>query len=157
MDNILVSKYWGTKAAFHTIDFHPRGIFCWSFKTKAVSYDNIQTTLGKTLMSKCNINYFEIAFLLIVVFLWIYLLLLGLFLVFICSDDDIYSLYWFISINWFKKQSTWRCSRKKSVLFIFEEPSGKLKVFTNWAELFFCWSFEILSDPRAQQIYSATF
>ena len=60
MDNILVSKYWGTKAVFHTIDFYSRGIFCWSFKTKAASCDNIQTTLGKTFMSKCYINYFEI-------------------------------------------------------------------------------------------------
>ena len=25
----------------------------------------------------------------------------------------IFTLCWFISINWFKKQSTWRCSRKK--------------------------------------------
>ena len=60
MDIILVSKYWGTKAAFHTIDFHPRRIFCGSFKAKPVSCDNIQTTLGKTFMSKCDINYFEI-------------------------------------------------------------------------------------------------
>ena len=38
MGNILVSKYWGNKTVFHTIDFYPRGIF----------------------MSKCDINYFEI-------------------------------------------------------------------------------------------------
>ena len=60
MDNILISKYWGIKSVLHTIDFYPRGIFCWSFKTKAASCDNTQTTLGKTFMSKCDINYFEI-------------------------------------------------------------------------------------------------
>ena len=60
MGNILVSKYWGNKTVFHTIDFYPRGIFCWNFKTKAGSRDNIQTSLAKTFMSKCDINYFEI-------------------------------------------------------------------------------------------------
>ena len=48
-------------------------IFLLSFKAKAVSCDNIQTTLGKTLMSKCDINFFEKK----VVFLGISLLLLG--------------------------------------------------------------------------------
>ena len=154
MDNILPSKYPGTKAVFHTIDFYP--LFCWSFKTKALSCQISKQLSGKHSCQSVISTFLKSHFLLIVVFWWIYLLLLGLFLVFICSDDDIYSLYWFISINWFKKQSTWRCSRKKSVLFIFEELPGKLKVFTNWAELFFCWSFEILSAVRAQQIYSAT-
>ena len=61
MDNILVSKSAGTKTAFHTIDFHPRGIFCWSFKTKAVSRDNIcKQLLGKHSCQSCDINYFEI-------------------------------------------------------------------------------------------------
>ena len=60
IDNIPVSKYWGTKTVFHTIDFCPQRFFCWSFKTKAVSCDNIQTTPRKTFMSKCDINFFEI-------------------------------------------------------------------------------------------------
>ena len=84
IDNFLVSKYWGTKAVFHTIYFCTRRFFYWSFKIKAVSCNNIQTVLGKTFMSKR-----------------------GLFLVFICTDDDVYSLYWFISISKFKEQSTW--------------------------------------------------
>ena len=39
--------------------FLSMNIFLLSFKTKAVSCDNIQTTLGKTLMSNCDINFFE--------------------------------------------------------------------------------------------------
>ena len=60
-DNILVSKYWDTKAVFRTIDFCPRRFFCWSFKTKALSCNNIQTTLEKILMSKCDISFIEIS------------------------------------------------------------------------------------------------
>ena len=110
IDNILVSKSAGTKTAFHTIDFHPRGIFCWSFKTKAVSRDIIcKQLLGKHSCQSVILTILKSHFLLIVVFLWICLLLLGLCLLFICSDDDIYLfsvLIYFNNINWFNKQSS---------------------------------------------------
>ena len=99
-EHILVRNYRGTLGVFCTIGFCPCRFFCWSLKTKAVSCDNAQITLGETFISKCDINFFEITlpshsclhgnFFIIV---------RGLFLVFICSDDDIYSLYWFFSIN----------------------------------------------------------
>ena len=47
---------------FHTVDFCPSKLFCGNFKTKSVSCDNIQTTLGKTFMSKRDINFLEITF-----------------------------------------------------------------------------------------------
>ena len=46
--------------AFDTVDFCPSRFFCGSFKTKAVSCDNVQTTFGKTFRSKCDLNFFEI-------------------------------------------------------------------------------------------------
>ena len=61
IDNILVSKYWGIKTVFPTVDFCPWTFFCWNFKTKVVSCENTQATLQKTLRSKCDINFFEIA------------------------------------------------------------------------------------------------
>ena len=56
----LSSKYWSILAVFHTVDFCSWRFSCWSFKTKAVSCDNIQTALRKTFMSKCDINFFQI-------------------------------------------------------------------------------------------------
>ena len=53
-------KYWGIKAVFHTVYF-VHGDFSASFKTRAISCDNIPTTFQKTFRSKCNINFFEIA------------------------------------------------------------------------------------------------
>ena len=47
VDNILASKYWGTKAVFHKVGFWQGRFFCGSFKTKAASCDNIQTTCRK--------------------------------------------------------------------------------------------------------------
>ena len=91
----LVSKYWGIKAVFHTVDF-VHG----NFSTRAISCDNMQTIIEKTFWSKCNINFFEIAH-------PPHSCLLGKFSIivegsswlFICSDDDIHYLYWFVSIN----------------------------------------------------------
>ena len=60
IDNFLVSKYWSIMAVFQTVDFCPWRFCCRSFKTKAVSCDNIQTTLWKTFKSKYDTNFFEI-------------------------------------------------------------------------------------------------
>ena len=99
IDNFLVSKYWGIKAVFLIADFCPWRFFYRSFKTIGAICDDIQTTLQKTFRSKCDINFLKSHFLLIAVFLGISLSLFwGLLLVFICSND-IYTLYWFISIN----------------------------------------------------------
>ena len=72
------------------------------------------------------------------------------------SDDDIYSLYWFISINWFKKQSAWRCSRKKVLCLYFRNSQENLKVFTNnWAEIFFLLKFwNFVSCPCSTNLFS---
>ena len=59
--NILLSKGWGIKAVFHLVNFCLWRFFCWSFKKSC--RDNIETTLGKTFMWKCGINFFEITLL----------------------------------------------------------------------------------------------
>ena len=118
INNILLSKCWGIKAAFHSVNFRPLRFFCWISKESCS--DNIELTLGKTFMWKCDINFFEITFpphrCLLGNFLFIFW---GFFLLFICFDDDLYSLYcyWFISINEFKKQTTPGCSSKVFSLY----------------------------------------
>ena len=42
----LLSKCWGIKAVFHSVNFRPWRFFCWSFKKSC--FGNIETTLGKT-------------------------------------------------------------------------------------------------------------
>ena len=96
-DKSSLSKYWVIKAVFHAVDFRPGRFFWLSSKTKAVSCHNIQTTLEKTFRSKWDINFFEIT--LPPHILEFFYHCLGLFLVFICSNEDVYTLYWFISIN----------------------------------------------------------
>ena len=59
-------------AVFNTVHFYRSTFLCVSLKTKTVSCDNIQTTLGKIFMSKCT--FLKSHFLLIVVFLGITLL-----------------------------------------------------------------------------------
>ena len=59
IDNILLSKCWGTEAVFHLVNFCLWRFICWSFIKKSFC-DNIKTTLGKTFMWKSDINFFEI-------------------------------------------------------------------------------------------------
>ena len=101
LDNILVSRYWGTKTVIHTMDFCPK-----SFKTKVVRSDNIQTTLRKSFLSKVWYQLFWNYTFSSVFFLGVYLLLSRG-----CSwylfSDDVYSMHSLIS------SLTWTCSRKK--------------------------------------------
>ena len=62
IDNILLSKCWGIKAVFHSVNFCLWRSLCWSYRKNFC--DNIETTLGKTFMWKCDINFFEITLLL---------------------------------------------------------------------------------------------
>ena len=109
------SKYWGTKAAFHTTDFCPQRFFCWSFKTEAVGCDNILTTLEKTFMSKCDINFFKII-------LSPHSFHLGNFFITVGVVPGIHFYWWwylFSTLIYYDKlikQSPWRCSRKKAFL-----------------------------------------
>ena len=77
IDNTLVSKYWGIKTDFHTVDFSPWKFFCWNFKTKVASCENIKTTLQKTFRSKCDINFFEITLLPHNCLLWKFAIIVG--------------------------------------------------------------------------------
>ena len=85
IDNFLVSKYWGTKAVFHAIYFCTRRFFYWSFKTKAVSSNNIQTALRKTFMSKRGLYWWWCLFFALIWFVF----------VFFFDLYSLYSLYWF--------------------------------------------------------------
>ena len=55
-DRLLLSKCWGIEAVFHSVNFHP--FFCWSLKKSCC--DNIETTLRKIFLWKCDISFFEI-------------------------------------------------------------------------------------------------
>ena len=46
---------------FHSVNFCLWRFFCWSFNKSC--WDNVETTLGKTFMWKCDINFFEITLL----------------------------------------------------------------------------------------------
>ena len=61
IDNILLSKCWGIKAVFHSVNFCLWRSLCWSYRKNFCG--NIETTLGKTFMWKCDINFFEITLL----------------------------------------------------------------------------------------------
>ena len=101
IDNILLSKVWGIKAVFYSVNFRPWRFFCWTFERNCGN--NIEATLGK--IHSCEsviLTFLKSHFLLVGVFLRISCLFLGgLFLLCICCDDDIYLLYcyWFISIS----------------------------------------------------------
>ena len=94
IDIILVSKYWGINAVLHTVDFCPWRFFCWSFKIRAVSCSKRK----KTFRSKCDINFLKFAHPAHSCLLGNFSIIVeGCSWLFICSDDDIYSLYCFIS------------------------------------------------------------
>ena len=71
IDNILVTKYWGIMADFHAVDFCPWRFFCWSFNTKAVNCDNIQTTMRKHSGQSVILSFLKSHTLLMVAFLGI--------------------------------------------------------------------------------------
>ena len=133
------------------------GIFLLSFKTKAVSCGNIQITLAKTFISKCDINFFKMR-------IPPHSYLLGNFSIIPGIVPDIHLQWWWylssvLVISYkLKKQSTWRCSGKKFSLYIRRAPR-KLKVFTNWT--WFPFSVEVLKfcqlrgpDSFIQQSFS---
>ena len=50
INNIVLSKCWGNKAVFHSVNLRSLRFFCWSLKK----------TLGRTFMWKCDFNFFQI-------------------------------------------------------------------------------------------------
>ena len=116
---------------FHTVDFCPSRFFCGNFKTKAVSCDKIQTTLGKTFMSKCDINFLEITLSPHSCLLGNYSFIFG-----VCSwYSFVMMMIVVLCIDLFQqinlRSSLTRDVLKKSVPFTFGELQGKLKVFKN--------------------------
>ena len=91
---ILLTKCWGVKEVFHAVNFRQWRFFCGSFKKSCC--DNIETTLGKTFMWKCDINFFWNRTSSSQISCWgfpVYFRVL--LLLFTCCDDNIYSLYCF--------------------------------------------------------------
>ena len=136
---------------FHTVDFWPSNLFCGNFKTKSVSCDNIQTTLGKTLMSKRDINFLEITLSPHSCLLGNYSFIFGGY----SENSNEKSRYLITELNFFSAKVFKSCQLRVVNSFIQQRFQQRLWCKVNWKENFLSLDHWYIQSPSRHLWWSS--